>query len=199
MSGDVVIRRVCVFCGSSPGRDPVFRRAAEAMAAALVARGWGLVYGGGDVGLMGVIADAMMAAEGEVIGVIPQALFDREVGHSGITQLHVVANMHQRKEQMYDLADAFVALPGGMGTLEELLETLTWIQLGLHAKPCGLLNVEGYYDPLLVMLDRALEHGFVRPQHRRLLMAESEPNRLLERFAEYREPVLAKWISEEDL
>lgn len=199
MSREIVIERVCVFCGSSAGRDPVFRRAAEAMAAVIVARGLGLVYGGGDVGLMGVIADAVMALGGEVIGVIPQALYDREVAHEGLTRLHVVANMHERKQRMYDLADAFVALPGGMGTLEELLETVTWIQLGLHAKPCGLLNVAGYYDPLLAMLDRAVEHGFVRPEHRGLLVAESDPARLLERFSTYHEPALPKWISEKDL
>jgi len=193
------MEKICVFCGSSTGRGGVYRRTAESLGRLLARRGLGLVYGGGDVGLMGILADAALAEGGEVIGVIPQALFDREVGHEGITRLEVVESMHGRKELMYELADAFIALPGGLGTLDELFETLTWIQLGLHAKPCGLLNVEGYFDPLLAMLDRMVDHGFVRAEHRGLLVAEDEATRLLERFADYRPPSRGKWIRESDL
>ncbi|RMH16045.1 MAG: TIGR00730 family Rossman fold protein [Acidobacteria bacterium] len=190
------MRRVAVFCGSSPGRDGAYRAAAEALGKTLAERRLGLVYGGGDVGLMGILADAVMAAGGEVIGVIPQALKARELAHLGLTRLEVVDSMHSRKERMYQLADALIALPGGIGTFEELLESLTWIQLGLHAKPCGVLNVGGYYDPLLAQLERAVAHGFLRPEHRGLLIAERDPVVLLERFADYRPPQIRKWIDE---
>ncbi len=190
------MKRICVFCGSNLGSDGEYRTVARQLGELLAGRGLGLVYGGGNVGLMGVVADAALAAGGEVIGVIPQALVQREVAHNGLTDLRVVASMHERKQLMHQLADAFIALPGGFGTLEELLETVTWIQLGLHAKPCGLLNVKGYYDPLLTFLDRAVEARFLRPEHRGLLLAEGRAEDLLARFATYRPPQLRKWIEQ---
>ena len=188
------MRRVCVFCGSSPGRSPAYAEAARAMGRTLALRGLGLVYGGGSVGLMGIAADAALAAGGEVDGVIPDVLVRREVGHHGLTRQHVVRSMHERKAKMADLADAFVALPGGMGTLEETAEILTWAQLGLHAKPCGLLDVNGYYAPLIAFFDRAVQDGFLRPEHRAMVLVEREPAALLDRLAAYRPPAVEKWI-----
>jgi hypothetical protein len=164
------------------------------MGEAIARRGMGLVYGGGSVGLMGIAADAALAAGGEVDGVIPDVLVRREVGHRGLTRQHVVGSMHERKAKMADLADAFVALPGGMGTLEELAEILTWGQLGLHAKPCGLLDVNGYYAPLIAFFDRAVADGFLRPEHRAMVLVETDPGALLDRFAAFRPPALEKWI-----
>src|SRR5687767_6843663 len=178
------MRRVCVFCGSSVGNQPAYAEAAQAMGAVLAKRGIGLVYGGGNVGLMGVVADAVMAHGGEAIGVIPQSLADREIAHGGITQLHVVDSMHARKAMMAELSDAFVALPGGYGTFEEFFEVVTWTQLGLHRKRCGLLNVGGFYDPLLALVDRASGTGFIKPQNRAIVMADDDPARLLDRLAE---------------
>lgn len=192
------LRRIAVFCGSNTGVDPVFRAAAESLGAEILARRMSLVYGGGNVGLMGIIADVVMAGGGEVIGVIPQALRDREVAHEGITRLEVVDDMHIRKQRMYELSDALIALPGGIGTFEELFESMTWIQLGLHAKPCGVVNVAGYYDPLLAQLDRATEQGFLRTAHRQLLISDADPGALLDRFADYQPPVVEKWISHSD-
>jgi uncharacterized protein (TIGR00730 family) len=188
------MRRVCVFCGSSPGRKPAYLEAARAMGRALARRGIGLVYGGGHVGLMGAVADAALAAGGEVVGVIPRGLQLRELAHEGLTTLHVVGSMHERKARMAELAEGFVALPGGMGTLEELAEILTWAQLGLHARPCGLLDVAGYYDPLVAFLDRAVAEGFVRPDHRRLLVVAQDPDALLDAFAGWQPPSVEKWI-----
>lgn len=188
------LRRLCVFCGSSPGRDPAFRRQAEAMGAALAERRVGLVYGGGRVGLMGAVADAALAAGGEVIGVIPQALLDREIGHRGLTELRVVGSMHERKALMVELADGFAALPGGIGTLEELFEVWTWAQLGLHDKPCGVLDADGFYAPLLAFLDRLVEAEFVRPPHRAMLLSAQTPDALLAAFADYWPPRVAKWM-----
>jgi uncharacterized protein (TIGR00730 family) len=188
------MRRVCVFCGSSPGRKPAYLEAARAMGRALARRGIGLVYGGGHVGLMGAVADAALAAGGEVVGVIPRGLQLRELAHEGLTTLHVVGSMHERKARMAELAEGFVALPGGMGTLEELAEILTWAQLGLHARPCGLLDVAGYYDPLVAFLDRAVAEGFVRPDHRRLLVVAQDPDALLDAFAAWQPPSVEKWI-----
>jgi uncharacterized protein (TIGR00730 family) len=162
------LRRICVFCGSSPGRRPVFAAAAAALGSQLAAQAIGLVYGGGSVGLMGVLADAALAAGGEVQGVIPEALAGQEVAHPGLTRLHVVKSMHERKALMTEMADAFVALPGGYGTLDELFEAITWGQLGIHRKPIGLLDVEGYFGPLIAFLDSAVEAGFIRPQYRGL-------------------------------
>jgi uncharacterized protein (TIGR00730 family) len=188
------MRRVCVFCGSSPGRKPAYLEAARAMGRALARRGIGLVFGGGHVGLMGAVADAALAAGGEAVGVIPRGLQLRELAHEGLTTLHVVGSMHERKARMAELADGFVALPGGMGTLEELAEILTWAQLGLHARPCGLLDVAGYYDPLVAFLDRAVAEGFVRPDHRRLLVVAQDPDALLDAFAGWQPPPVEKWI-----
>ncbi|MCU0307151.1 MAG: TIGR00730 family Rossman fold protein [Thermoleophilia bacterium] len=187
-------RRVCVYCGSSPGVRPAYAEAARGLARLLAGEGIGVVYGGGDVGLMGVVADATIAAGGEVIGVIPQALLDREVGHRGLADLRVVGSMHERKALMADLADAFVALPGGVGTLEEIVEVMTWTQLGLHDKPCGLLNVSGYYDGLAAYLDHAVAEGFVRPVHREMLSVASEPWDLLERLRAWRPPGEPRWL-----
>jgi uncharacterized protein (TIGR00730 family) len=188
------MERVCVFCGSSPGRSPAYLDAARATGRALARRGIGLVYGGGSVGLMGAAADAALAAGGEVIGVIPRGLQLRELAHAGLTTLHVVGSMHERKAKMAELAHGFVALPGGMGTLEELAEILTWAQLGLHARPCGLLDVAGYYDPLVAFLDRAVAEGFVRPEHRRLLVVAEDPDALLDAFEAWRPPPVERWI-----
>lgn len=193
------LERICVFCGSNPGRNPAYAEAARQLGARLVEQGVGLVYGGGNVGLMGILADTVLAGGGEVIGVIPQALVDREVAHRGVTELEVVDSMHTRKRRMYGLADALVALPGGVGTFEELLEAITWIQLGLHAKPAGVINVQGYYDPLLTLFDRAQEQGFLHPVHRNLLMAAPDPGSLLERFAAFQPPVVEKWLSRDDV
>ena len=174
------IRRICVYCGSRTGVRPAYAEAARHLGALLAAEGIGLVTGGGQVGLMGEIADAVLAGGGEAVGVIPQALFDREVGHAGMTELHVVQTMHERKALMADLADAFVAMPGGLGTLEEIAEALTWAQLGIHAKPCGLLDVGGYYRPLVRFLDHAVSQGFVRPEHRAALVVAPEAGALLD-------------------
>jgi uncharacterized protein (TIGR00730 family) len=184
------MKRICVFCGSSPGHDPRYLEAARTMGRTLARRGLGLVYGGGSVGLMGAVADAALGAGGEVIGVIPQVLQIRELAHRALTTLHVVGSMHERKALMAELSDGFVALPGGMGTLEELSEVLTWAQLGLHARPIGLLDVAGYYQPLADFFDRAVVAGFLRPAHRALLLVGHEPGALLDRFAAWRGPAL---------
>ncbi len=176
------IRRLCVYCGSAAGVRPAYAEAAHVLGTRLAAEGVGLVTGGGRVGLMGVVADAALAAGGEATGVIPQALMDREVGHGGLTELHVVASMHARKALMATLSDAFVALPGGLGTLEEIAEMMTWAQLGLHPKPCGLLDVDGYYAPLVRFLDHATAEGFVRPEHRALLVVDADVDRMLARL-----------------
>lgn len=188
------LNRVCVFCGSSAGSRPAYAAAARELGEALVRRGLGLVYGGGGVGLMGVLADTVLAAGGEVIGVIPQALVDREVASPRVADLRVVDSMHERKAMMAELADAFVALPGGLGTLEELFEVLTWAQLGIHGKPCGLLDSEGYYAPLVAHLDHAVAERFVRSEHRELLVVERRPEALLDRLATHRPPAVAKWL-----
>jgi uncharacterized protein (TIGR00730 family) len=172
--------RVTVFCGSSPGKDTVHAGAARALGKALVARGLGLVTGGGRVGLMGVVADAVLVAGGEAIGVIPKTLEARELAHRTMTELHVVGSMHERKALMAALGGAFVALPGGMGTLEELFEVLTWAQLGLHQKPVGLLDVAGYYAPLIGFLDHAVTAGFLHPAHRKLLLVETDAAKLVD-------------------
>ncbi|MGE0641276.1 MAG: TIGR00730 family Rossman fold protein [Thermoanaerobaculia bacterium] len=187
------MKNVCVFCGSHAGRGERYRIAAEAFGGVLARRGLGLVYGGGHVGLMGVVADAVLAAGGRVVGVIPRFLMEREVGHSGLTELHVVESMHERKATMAALADAFVALPGGVGTLEELFEAWTWILLGLHTKPVGLLAVGEYFDPLLAFLDRTVEEGFVAPAQRRLIRVSDDPAVLLARLASAESPPPAKW------
>jgi uncharacterized protein (TIGR00730 family) len=193
-----MLKRVCVFCGSSPGARPEYEAAAREMGEALLERGAGLVYGGARVGLMGAVADAVLRGGGEVIGVIPRALMTREVAHGGLTALHVVDTMHERKAMMADLADGFVAMPGGFGTFEEFCEVLTWSQLGFHPKPCGLLNVAGYYAPLLAMFDHAVAEAFVRPAHRALVLDEAEPRALLQRMAAFIPPVVDKWITRDE-
>ena len=190
------MRRVCVFCGSSNGANPVYQEAARAMGRALAGRGIGLVYGGGSTGLMGVVADAALEAGGEVVGVIPRALQLRELAHGGLTALHVVGSMHERKARMAALAEGFLALPGGMGTLEELSEMLTWAQLGLHARPVGVLDVAGYFAPLVGFFDRAEGEGFLRPEHRRLLLVGDDPGALLDRFAAWEPPRIERWIDD---
>src|SRR5829696_1554658 len=180
------MRRLCVFCGSSPGADPAYAAATAELGEALARAGIGLVYGGASVGLMGIVADAAAAAGGEVVGVIPQALVDREIAHPGLTELHVVGSMHERKAMMADLADGFIALPGGMGTLEELFEVYTWAQLGLHSKPLGVLDVRGYFAQLAAFLDHAVAERFVTAEHRGLLVVEERAAALLAAFRRWR-------------
>ncbi len=179
------MKSVCVFCGSNYGDNPVYQEMAAVMGRKLAMAGLKLIYGGGKVGLMGVLADAALAAGGEVVGVIPQAIVDMEVAHLGLTELIVVQSMHERKARMADASDAFIALPGGYGTFEEFCEVLTWSQLGFHAKPCGVLNVGGFYDPLLALFDRAVQDRFVRPEHRELVLADTDVDSLLERLASF--------------
>jgi uncharacterized protein (TIGR00730 family) len=187
-------RRICVFCGSSPGARPGYREAAVELGRTLAARGIGLVYGGARVGLMGALADAALGAGGDVIGVIPQMLLDKEVGHGGLTELRVVESMHQRKQAMADLSGGFIAMPGGMGTIEELAEILTWAQLGVHAKPVGVLNVAGYFEKLLGFLDHAVAERFLRPANRELLLVEDTPAALLDRMAAWAPLPVEKWL-----
>lgn len=191
------MRRVCVFCGSNVGARPAYADSARALGRLLVERGLGLVYGGGNVGLMGVVADAVLEAGGEVIGVIPHALMAREIGHLGVTTMHVVDSMHERKALMAEHADAFLALPGGVGTFEELFEAITWTQLGLHAKPCGLLNVDGFYDELLRFLDHAWTEGFIKPETRAIVKASADPAALLDLLAGAELPAVPRWITRE--
>ena len=192
-------RRLCIFCGSSHGANPVYAEAAKTAGNELARRGIGLVYGGGNVGLMGVLADAVLAAGGHVTGVIPEALMAKEVGHRGLPDLRVVKTMHERKALMAELADGFVALPGGIGTFEEFFEIVTWAQLGLHAKPCALLNVNGFYDPLLRLVDHAIEEHFVKPKQRDLVFVESDFPALLDRMAHHHVPHEPKWIGKETI
>jgi hypothetical protein len=189
------MRSVCVFCGSSAGNDPRFAHSASEFGSLLAKEGITLVYGGGHVGLMGILADAALANGGKVIGVIPRALWDREVGHRNLTELHVVETMHERKAMMASLADAFVALPGGLGTLEEIFEVWTWAQLGIHDKPVGFLDVDGFYAPLLTFLDHGVGAGFVRAPHRAMAIVDGDGASLLQRMSEYQPPKVTKWIT----
>jgi hypothetical protein len=191
--------RICVYCGSNPGVRPSYAAAARRLGGLLGERGLGLVYGGGNVGLMGSLADAALGAGAEVVGVIPRVMVDRELAHEGLTELRVVDSMHERKALMAELADAFIALPGGLGTLDELFEVWTWAQLGLHARPIGLLDVDGFFQPLVTHLDRAVAEGFVRPQHRALVIIERDAAPLLDRFGAYRAPRVGKWLDRETL
>jgi uncharacterized protein (TIGR00730 family) len=188
------MRRICVFCGSSSGSNGRYVESARKVGRTLARRGLGLVYGGGSVGLMGAVATSALEAGGEVDGVIPRALDARELAHGGLTRLHRVASMHERKAKMNELADAFIALPGGMGTLEELSEILTWAQLGLHAKPCGLLDVEGYYRPLVAFFDHAVAEGFLRDEQRQIVIVRDDVDALLGAFDEYEPPAVRRWI-----
>ena len=182
------MRRICVFCGASAGRNPAHRELADAVGRGLAGREIGVVYGGGRVGLMGALVDAALAAGGEVIGVIPRRLVDRELAHPGLTELHVVGSLHERKAKMAELADGFIALPGGLGTLEELSEVASWAQLDLHTKPIGLLGKDGYWASLMGWLDHAVSEGFISPQHRNLLQVDADLEALLQRFGRWEAP-----------
>ena len=186
--------RLCVFCGSSAGHDPVYLETARAVGEALALNGIELVYGGASVGLMGAVADAAITKGGHVIGVMPQALADKEIAHKGLSDLRVVGSMHERKALMAELADGFIALPGGLGTFEELFEVWTWAQLGYHRKPCALLNAGGFYDKLTDFLDDVVERGFVKPIHRAMLIVESDPAALIQAIRAYEPPKVDKWI-----
>lgn len=187
------LKSVCVFCGASPGARPIYHEAAASLGRSLAERGLTLVYGGGAVGLMGVVADAALAAGGEVIGIIPQSLERAEIGHKGLTRLEVVDGMHARKARMAELADAFIALPGGLGTLEELFEVWTWGQLGYHAKPLGLLEVDGFYSRLTDFLDHLVAERFVREQHRSILQVSESPSQLLDLMSDWQPTAAPKW------
>ena len=188
------MKRICVYCGSRPGSQPDYTKAAETLARALVKRNIEVVYGGASVGTMGVLANTVLAEGGHVIGIIPQSIVDREVVHRGLTDLRVVASMHERKALMAELSDGFIALPGGIGTLDEVVEILSWGQLGLHQKPCGLLNVRDYYRGLIDFLDHAVAERFVTKEHRDMILVAEEPERLLERFEHYKAPAVVKGV-----
>jgi len=193
------IKKICVYCGSSPGKNPAYSLAAEILADELCKRNIGLVYGGAAVGVMGVVADAVLAGGGEAIGVIPKSLAVKELAHDRLSELHVVASMHERKAMMAELSDGFIALPGGWGTLEEIFEILTWAQLGFHDKPCGLLNIEGYYDGLIGFLENAFNQEFVNQLYRPMLMTDRQPAGLLDQFSTYQAPKVRKWMGEDEL
>ena len=188
------MRRICVFCGSSAGADPIYAEQAAVVGKLLAERGIGLVYGGASVGIMGVVADAALAAGGEVIGVIPQRLMPVEVAHDRLSELYVTADMHERKAKMAELSDGFLALPGGVGTLDELAEVWTWAQLGLHGKPIGLVDVAGYYRPLREFADHMVTEGFLRPEHRDMVFVDADPAALLDAFAMYEPHPIPKWV-----
>lgn len=192
------MKRVCVYCGSSSGKRPEYLESARTLGRELVRRGIGLVYGGARIGLMGEIANTVLTCGGEVTGIMPQGLVDREVAHRGLTELRVVDSMHERKAFMADLSDGFIALPGGLGTLEELFEILTWSQLGLHKKPCALLNVQGYYDSLSLLLEHAVKEGFVKPLHHDMLLVAEKPAILLDLMSAYKPQVVEKWIGRDE-
>ena len=192
------MKSLCVYCGSSSGRLDAYAQAARALARAMVERGIRLVYGGASVGIMGIVADEMLRLGGSAVGVIPESLMCKELAHAGLSELHVTPSMHARKTLMAELADGFVALPGGIGTFEEIFEVWTWAQLGFHGKPCGLLNVAGYYDGLVSFLDHAASEQFVRDDQRRMLVVETDPVALLDRFASYSPPALPKWVGRDE-
>ena len=188
------IKRICVFCGSAAGKRSTYQEAAVDIGTRLALGNFDLVYGGGRVGLMGLVADSVLRNGGRAIGVMPEHLVAKEIAHQGLTELHVVSSMHERKALMEQLADAFVALPGGYGTFEEFCEMLTWGQLGLHRKPCGLLNIDGFYDPLIELFEHAVREGFVPADHRRFVLDDSQPGRLIERLVRYEPPATTKWL-----
>lgn len=189
------MQRLCVFCGANPGKQPCYIEQARALGTAIAKTGITLIYGGAGVGLMGALADAALEAGGEVIGIIPQALMEKEVGHIRLTQMHVVNSMHQRKALMAEMTNGFIALPGGIGTMEELFEVWTWAQLGYHDKPCALLNVEGYYNPLIRFIDQMTHQGFIRPEHRDMLIVAPDIPALFKRLEAYKPPQTARWIA----
>ena len=192
------MKSVCVYCGSANGAKPLYAEAARAFGRSLVEAGLALVYGGGKVGLMGVIADTVMAEGGRAIGVIPELLVNKEVGHNGLTELHVVPDMHHRKKMMADLSDAFVAMPGGAGTLEELFEVYTWAQLGYHQKPVALLNIDGFYDPLIKLLQHTVDEGFIRKAYLDILQIDADPGALIGKLQRYQPPAADKWAINRD-
>ncbi len=192
------MKRICVYCGSNPGRLPDYREAAAELGRELVRRNIGLVYGGASIGVMGAVADAVLEHGGEAIGVIPQSLATREVAHTRLSELIVVTSMHERKAHMADLADGFIALPGGWGTFEEIFEILTWAQLGIHSKPCGLLNVANYFAHLALFLQHAMDERFVREEYKPMIIMEQEPGALLDRFSAYQPPQVRKWIGPDE-
>lgn len=192
------MNRICVYCGSNPGKLAQYREAARLLGYELASRGLGLVYGGAGIGVMGAVADAILERGGEAIGVIPQSLATKEVAHAGLDDLFIVESMHERKAKMAELSDGFVALPGGWGTFEEIFEMLTWAQLGFHEKPCGLLNVASYYDPLFTFLENAIDQQFVREEYRPMIIMDDKPGALLDRFNDYRAPRVKKWIGPEE-
>ena len=193
------MQAVCVFCGSRVGSRPIYSEAARRLGTVVAERGLRLVYGGGKVGLMGLLADAALAAGGEVVGVIPKVLLEKEIGHEGLSDLRVVGSMHERKMLMGELSDGFIALPGGYGTLEEFLEVLSWAQLSIHEKPCALLDVDGFFGPLSSLFDSAVEEGFVHPDHRSLVLMNEHPNALLDEMERYAPPRTKKWVSPREL
>jgi uncharacterized protein (TIGR00730 family) len=199
LNGKRPLDRVCVFCGSSPGSDPTFIEAAQRLGRILAERKLTAVFGGGSVGLMGALADSVIEAGGRIIGVIPDQLMARELGHTGLTELQVVASMHERKARLMELSDGFIALPGGAGTLEELSEVWTWAQLGIHRKPCGILNVAGYYAPFLALLDQMVEKEFLATEYRAMMLIDTEPEALLDGFETYRPPKVPQWLSRSEV
>jgi uncharacterized protein (TIGR00730 family) len=188
------INAICVYCGSSTGTNPIYAEAARALGGSIAARGKTLVYGGAAVGLMGIVADAALAAGGRVLGIMPRALVDKEIQHAGLSELRVVDSMHTRKAAMIEAADALIALPGGFGTYEEIIEAATWAQLGYHNKPCGLLNINGFYDGLLLLIERAIADGFVKPAHRAIFAIAHEPLALLDAIEHHEMPRTTKWV-----
>ena len=188
------MKQVCIFCGSYSGSQPIYMTAAHQMGMGLAQRGLGLVYGGGRVGLMGAVADGTIAGSGKVTGIIPQSLVDRELAHVGLSKLHVVTSMHARKAMMAEIADAFIAMPGGFGTLDELFEIITWAQLGIHYKPIALLNIGGYFDPLLTFIEHMATEGFIKPEHRGAILVKNDVDSLLDTLLSYQPPQLEKWL-----
>ncbi len=192
------VNSICIYCGSSPGRLDAYASAAYSLAESLVSRNIRLVYGGASIGIMGMVADRVLKLGGQAVGVIPKALAYKEVAHQHLTELHVTQSMHERKMLMAELSDGFIALPGGIGTLEELFEIWTWAQLGFHHKPCGLLNVEGYYDALIKFLDHVMAEQFVKEHHHAMLMVETHPEALLDRYASYQPPAVKHWLDKDE-
>ena len=188
------MKSICVYCGSNLGATEIYQEAAQRLGKILAAQHIALIYGGASVGIMGVIADTVLAEGGTAIGVIPQALLDKEVGHTGLSELHVVQSMHERKKLMEQLAGGFIAMPGGVGTLEEIFEVLTWAQLGFHNKPCALFNVAGYYDHLSKHLQQSVTEGFIRPEHTEMLLTDDDPHSLIGKMLAYQPPTVSKWI-----
>ena len=193
------IKSICVYCGSSPGRLEAYSQAANLLAESLVTENIQLIYGGASIGIMGMVADRVLALGGQVVGVIPQALSHKEVAHPNLTELHITHTMHERKMLMAELADGFIALPGGIGTLEELFEIWTWAQLGIHNKPLGLLNVAGYFDDLIRFLDHMTEQAFFKSRHRQMLMVESQPEPLLNRLLNFQYPTIHPWLGKDEI